>query len=266
MIKAEKITELEKTLRLPEGTLKSAIEAAEEKDIEIPSLKIYTEEEETARIENERKTAREIGVEIAIKGAKNKFGLQFEGKTIDNLLENYSKKVIQDANISPDKKVQELTSDLEKLRGINSTIENQFNEFKATVIKKEGEREIDSLILTKIPQNTTIPTKDVLHLFKYNFQAEKNEGGIIEFKKDGVVLKNEKTLNPLTAEEVINSFVTPYLKKPEGGAGGGDEAGGGKPGTLQAFSKEMADRGVREGSLEFNQEMQKRIKEKTLSF
>lgn len=265
MIKAEKITELEKTLRLPEGTLKSAIEATEEKDIEIPTLRIYTEEEENTRLENERKNAKIAGVEMAVKEARNKFGLQFEGKTIDNLLEHYSKKVIQDANISPDKKVQELTADLDKMRGNYTSIESQFNEFKANVAKKDGEREIDSLILTKIPQNTTIPTKDVLQLFKYNFQVEKNESGIVEFKKDGVVLKNEKTLNPLSVDEVLSSFVTPYLKKPEGGAGGGDEAGAGKPGTLQAFSKEMADRGIREGSLEFNQEMQKRIKEKTLT-
>ena len=49
-----------------------------------------------------------------------------------------------------------------------------------------------------------------------------------------------------------------------GGGGGGDNPKQGKPGSFEAFCEEMAAAGKRENTPEFNQEMQKRMADKTL--
>lgn len=264
MIKEEKITLLEKTLRLPEGSLKAAITDEKEVDIELPTLKVYTEEEENTRIENVRKEAKTAGVEMAVKEARNKLGLQFEGKTIDNLLEHHSKKVLADAKIEPEKKVKELQDDNEKLRTNLTQIQTDFDNFKLNSKKERDSIETENVILSKIPQNTLIPQKDVLTVFKANFGIEKDETGNIVFKKNNEVLKNKTTLSPLTLDEVMNDFITPYIKPVQGGAGGGDDTGKDKPGSIQAFQKEMEEKGIAAGSVDFNKEMNKRLADKTL--
>ena len=50
------------------------------------------------------------------KEGKEKFGLEFEGKNLDNFASALSAKVLKEANINPDKKVAELETSLNRLQ------------------------------------------------------------------------------------------------------------------------------------------------------
>lgn len=258
------LSDLEKSLKLKEGTLKAAIESTEEVAVEIPKLRIYTEEEENARVENLKTEFKTAGVEIAIKQARDKHGLNFTGKYMDNLLDAFKQKVVDDANINPDKRVADLMSDNEKLRKNLETKTAEHDQLQIAIKKERSQAEIDNSILANIPEKTILPKNDLLTLFKSKYTIDPVEGGGMLFKMNGETLKDPATLNPLTAKDVVSSFVTPYLEKPDGGRGGIDDPGKDKPGSLAAFTKEMETKNINEGSEEYNKELQKRIKEKTL--
>lgn len=267
MIKETTITDLEKLLKMPEGTLKNAITSAEEVAIELPKVKVFTVEEDDQRVENLKREFKTAGLEIAVKEKRRELGLEFEGKTIDNLLENYKKKVIEEAGINPDKKVLELTRDKEALQANLLKESQKLADFEKAVNRERNQFAIDNTILKQIPDNTLIPKEDVLGLFKTKYQVEKSEQGSLLFKKAGSdeILKSPTTLNPLSAEDVLKDFLMPYIGKPAGGAGAGDSGGASKPGTMEAFMVEMEKKNIGVGSEEFNREMQNRIKEKTLT-
>jgi hypothetical protein len=78
-------------------------------------------------------------------------------------------------------------------------------------------------------------------------------------------MKNPSTMSPLTIGEIMTEFQTSYIEKPDGGDGGGDGNGAGKPGSYEAFVKEMTGKNILEGSSAFAEEMTLRIKNKTLT-
>jgi hypothetical protein len=123
---------------------------------------------------------------------------------------------------------------------------------------------IDSILDKSLKVETNIPKEDVLLILKSKYQIDLENDNIV-FKQNGEVVKNDKTLNPKTIEEVFSEFLTPYLKTPSGGTGGKNEQGKPKPNSMQAFKSEMESKGIKLGSAEYNREMSERIKNKTLS-
>ena len=258
------LADIEKALSLPTGALDEAIKSTEEKVIDISNLEILKREDYESRIKNIKEETSIAAVEIAVKKARAEKGLAFEGKTIENLLEAQKSKVIAEANLNPDKKVSELEKDLSTMRmnfeNANKKLIEVENEFK----QKENFRTIKDTIISEIPANTIIPKEDVINIFFSKNKAELSENGSVIFKRGEDVLKNQITLNPLTVKEVMKEFITPYIAPPTGGGGGTDNPGQNKPGTYEAFAKDMEKLNIMEGSIKFNEEMSKRIKEKTL--
>lgn len=267
-IKTEDLTTIEKALKLEEGTLSKAIENEEEVAIELTEdLVIRTKEEEDSFTNNIKTEAKTAGVEMAIKGVRNDMGLDFEGKTMDNLLGAYKDKVLIDAKDElgePDKKISELNTDLEKVRGNLATRDEEITTLKTQMQNSNDNNFIDSQLLALMPDNLTLSKSDALTLFKSKHVIELGENKALVFKKDGEVMKNETTRDPLPSKDIINSFSTPFLKKAEGGGGGGNDPGDPKGGTMAAFEKEMTDKDINVGSEKFNSELNKRIKDKTL--
>lgn len=258
------IPEIETALGLKAGDFKAAYEAAEEKVIDITGLEIVSKTDYATRIKNLKEEAGTAAVEIAVKKARTELGVDFEGKTMENLLLAHKTKVIAEANLNPDKRVTDLEKDLVKMRGNFETektkregIENEFKQ-------KENMRAVREAVISEIPANTIIPKDDVVNIFFSKNKAELDDAGKIVFKKGDEVLKNQTTLNPLSVKEVMTEFITPYVKPAVGGDGGGDNPGQPKAGTLQHFVEEMQKAGFNEGGSKFNEEMGKRIKEGTL--
>jgi len=258
----ENLSAIEKSLGLEEGTLQSAIDNEESVSVEIPELEIFTKDDFNKRIENVKSEAGKAAVEIAVKKSRNDLGLDFEGKTMSNLLEAHSKKVLGEAKIEPNKKIEELTKDNELLKTNLSTIQQELQTTKDQWSQEKSSAKRDALILSSIPENTIIPKQDILSIFKSTHEVEFTEGGGHQVKKNGQVQKNSTNLDPLSVSDYMSNFSTPYLKAASGGAGAGDETGNPKKGSFEAFEKEAEDAGW--SIEERNNIMSDRIKAGTL--
>mgnify|MGYP003613648543 FL=1 len=69
-------------------------------------------------------------------------------------------------------------------------------------------------------------------------------------------------MSPISVEQWTKSFVTPYLKPIEGGAGKTDDVPPAKAGSLELFEREAEKQGW--NAMQKNSEMMKRIKDGTL--
>jgi len=265
----ENITEIETSFGYAEGTLQEAIASDDAIKLEIPQGKfidtethvIRTNEDQDVFLKNTREEAKKAGLEQAIKEMRNELGYSFEGKTLGNLLKAHADKVQADVGAEPDAKIQELTTDLEKLRGINSEWETKYNTLVSESTAKDNQRLIDTNILNSIDGEFILPKAQLSTLFKSEYEVIEEDGRQL-IKKNGETLKSEATRDPLTLTDIMPKFLETYIKPVSGGSGGGDSKGNPKAGTLEAFEKEMSDAG--KSREDMNHEMQKRMKEGTL--
>ena len=266
----ENITEIENGLGLKEGTLKDAIASEEATTIEMPvgkmvnpeEFEIIAKEDYETRVNNIKTESKKAGVEIAVKEARNSLGLEFEGKTIDNLLKSHSDKVLADAKIEPEKKVKELAGDKTKLQGKVEEWEGKYNELQTQMLAKDTKLKRDQDILSFMPDKLTLPNRDVLTLFNSNYEVA-TEDGVAVVKSGGETLK-DTNLNPKLLKDVVVEFASGYKKPIEGGAGDGDTTGAPKGGSIDAFTEEMVKKEISPNSEAFQLEMKKRISDGTL--
>lgn len=208
------------------------------------------------------------GSEMPVKNAKEKHNLEFKGKTIDDLLEAFKTKVIGDAKIEPDKKIQELEADKKALQTNFSTLQTEFNTFKSDVDARNLRIEKDNRIAKLMPSNLIVDQDIALLALKTKtgLDVEIKDGNSY-FTLNGQIQKDTNTLaeQQLTSEIIAEKLTSiGLIKKNEGGSGGADEPGGGGASGYDKFVKEMKGKGISEGSLDFNEEMNKRISDKTL--
>lgn len=238
----------------------------EEKEIDISGLEIVKKDDLATRIANERKAAATASIEVTIKEARTKYGLDFTGKNIDSFAEAFKAKTLEEAKIAPDKKVAEVQKDFEAMKGNFEKVSGELAQVKQTFQEKENNFKIESTILGKLPKtNTIIPTEEIALIFKSKFNPKLDDKGSIVFHdSNGEVLKNKTTLSPLTMDEIVTEFQTPYIKPATGGGGGVDTPGQAKAGSFEAFNEEMEKAGNSTGSTKYNEEMKKRLADKTL--
>jgi hypothetical protein len=255
---------LEQSIGLEPGKLQEMITSEEEHSLTLDNYVITTKDDLMTKEENIKREAKQAGLEIAIKKARNDLGLDFEGKkTLEPLLEAYAKKIEAEAKKDPNEKYDSLKSDFEKLQGMNAEWEQKYMNLENTYKQREQTRTINEKLLNAISDNTTIPKEDILAIAKARTDFKVGENGI-EIIKDGQVLKNEQNLNPLTVDEYMKDFVKPYLKPVEGGAGGKDSRSGANETSFEMFEKRMEEKGINVGSSEYNAEMSKAISNGTL--
>jgi hypothetical protein len=217
---------------------------------------------------DEYKKGKVAGVEMSIKEAREKHGLTFEGKTIDNLLEAMQAKAIADAKVEPNTKIQALEADLKKIQTNYLTLETEHNSFKQAVEGEKVRFKKDNTILSKIDPSKLIVSPDIaiLALKNKGFDIDSAEDGSFVPVLNGAVLKDQRTLQPLSIDTVINDTLASLnlFKQATGGAGGKDEPGGAGATSYEAFAKRMADNNIQSGSMEFNEKMNAEIKAGTL--
>lgn len=259
---------IEKTLGLETGTLSTALKDEKEVEITLPELIVRTKEDQEKYEKNlrdsEYKNGKKAGEEMLLKEARERFELQFEGKTLDNFAEAFKTKIIEESKIEPNKKIDELKADNQLLKNNLKDWETKYQTLSETITKEKTEAEISSEILSAIPDNVILPKKDIEILFKTNYSVLIEDGKKV-IKKDGEVLKDTKTADPMDLKTVVNDFITErqFAKKVEG-RGDGDDNGKDKPGSYDVFVKEMKEKGYSERSADFQKEMSKRMKDGTL--
>ena len=100
----ENIEQIEQSFGLEKGKLAEMMASEETHKIDIDNFVIKPKSDYDALINNLKKESGNAALEIAIKNARNELGLDFQGKTMENLLKAYGEKVEADAKIDPNKK------------------------------------------------------------------------------------------------------------------------------------------------------------------
>lgn len=243
---------------------KEIIDGGPEEIILGENLIIRTSEEENSFIENHKKDARKEGLEIAIKKQREALGLEFQGKTIENLIEAVSKKALEDAKIEPAEQLKKLQTVLsEKENALQNAIKN-VQDIEGNFSRYKSEITIDKELDSLIPEKTILAKDDIKLLIKNKLVLDIDENGKVVVKdKSGNILKNQTTADPLNPKDAIDDFFRSnpsYIGKPSGGSGQGDSGSGGKKQTIDEFINEQKEKGIAPNSKQFNDELLNRQK------
>jgi hypothetical protein len=222
---------------------------------------VRSKEDETTFIENHKKDARKEGVEIAVKNARNELNLDFQGKTVENLIKAVQGKAISEAKVEPNERIESLTKDVEmlqsKLSESNQTLEEQKNRYTELQNGYKIDSTLKGLIEKRAGENLALPLNQVMTIFKTTNETKLGESGNVEFYQNGQLMKDD-VLNPLGGDSVINKFFDEnphFLKTPSGGSGGNDSSGMNGKMSIDQFNKKMTDLGHTINSQEYVNQM-----------
>jgi len=189
--------------------------------------------------------------------------LDFQGKTLENLVSAIKAKTEADSKIEPEEKFKALKSDFEKLQANLAEKDNEFTAFKTNIEKQNTLNEIKNDFTKHIPDNTLVSKSTIFTEAKEKgFSFEREEGKTIIKDASGNVLKDEKTLSPIDIATWVTNFATPYLGKVEGGSGKGDDKSPPSAGSFEAFEKMAEKNGWND--TQKNVEMARMMREGTL--
>lgn len=152
------------------------------------------------------KTGAKTIIEMEVKRFRNDMGLEFEGKTIENLINAVKENTLKEAKVPADNRIKELQSSLEKVQG-------QWKQEIADKDKIIAEKDrfikssnIDNDLFASMPKELKgITQKQAVTLFKSEYELDYVENEKV-VKQNGVVLK-DKFEKPIPYTDVINEFV-----------------------------------------------------------
>lgn len=262
----ENVAELEKAFGLEEGKLSEMISSEEKHTIDISELLIEPKSIYEERIKNIKDSSSIMAKEVAVKEIKKSLGLEFEGKNetvlIDALkskFETIKSEVIKD----PEQRYTSLKTDFEKLQSNLQEEIQKRTTLESEYTTREKKSKIENSIFKHIPSDTIVSKSTILiEANQKGFTFDEVNGVTVVIGNDGEVIKDDRTLSPISVEAWAKSFVTPYLKDVTGGSGKKDETPPSKAGSFEAFEKEAEKQGWT--SAQMNLEMSKRIKDGTL--
>lgn len=265
-------------VEIKDEDLAKAIEEKKESiDLTIEDVIIRSTTDEATFKENTEKAAQVVGMEIGRKNLLKGFGIEVDGahkeesKSIEAFTSHITSKVaseLENAKIAPDKKVEELQKDKDQLILNNTSLQEQFDNFKKdSVVKDQNQKRINTLS-GLIPENTLNTREDTLTIMSVKLNTGFSEEGIMfGIGEDGKPMKNTKTMEFLSMKEVVSNFFDDnqsLLKGSSGGANGGDSSGGDNKQTFEEFVEETSKDNIAPNSTAFNTLMIERQKAGTL--
>jgi hypothetical protein len=258
----DNIAEIETTLGIESGRLIEMINSEEAFSVDLSEKVFLSKTAYEERIANIKKESATVAIETAVKEQRNNLGLDFQGKTIENLVSAIKAKSESESKIEPEEKYKTLKSEFDGLVSKLNEKDTEFNSFKTQIEKTNLLSEIKNEFTKHIPDNVLVSKSTIFTEAKEKgFSFEKEDGNVVVKDSNGNILKDDN-YSPITVKDWVTTFSTPYLAKVEGGAGKGDDTGEGKAGSFEAFMKE-SERNNWDASKQ-NSEMAKRISNGTL--
>lgn len=242
-------------------TLKEALES-DAKDLTIESdLIVRTKEQENEWFNNAKKGTIDTAFEMKIKELKNSLGLDFEGKTFDNLINSLTEKNKAEFTKEPSKQLEDKDKDIKLLQSniqaLTQEKESIFNEY--TTYKNTSY--LDNTLGKYMPKNIKNTPEDMAIIIKNRLGFDVNDNQIIT-KKNGEVLKDDLTLTPLPMDKVMEKFFSEnphYLNGAEGGQGGKDSTQEKAKGSLDAFNDSFVKSGGNIGGSDYNRALNQAV-------
>jgi hypothetical protein len=260
------LSALESALGLPAGEFKKMYDDTEEKEIPLTDIEIMKKADFETRLKNERTTefakGKTAGIEIGTKEIVKAFGVEIEKDLPgDKVAEKIKDHIITAAKLPAEPKIKELENDKKILASKLAEKETEITTLQTGFKQKESGMKIDGFVREKMPVKGMVLDPNRLSLlFKTDFNPKLDEDGkTIVFHKDGVVMKNPKTMNPMTIDEILPEWQKTFEGKAGGGKGGSDELGTGGANDMDAFIEEMKQKGIKPNTPDFNKERRERF-------
>jgi len=197
--------------------------AEEEAKIEAPKVNLFSDDDlgtlKQNAVDEKYDEIKRTGAEMLIKDIKNSHGLDFEGKTAENLVEAMKAKF---SNTKPDEQVQQLQ---EQYNTLKQTYESEKEEWNGKYKTKEQEI-ADFKLRTQLQQDFSgiegIKPAHAAMIFREEYTVENGEKGEVVKDKKGNIMR-DKLGNALSRKDVTASFAAEqgWTKKP--GRGGDNE-------------------------------------------
>lgn len=257
------IEEIASLLRIDVAKLMAASAATDEQEVEVGEFEVFTKSERETRdaaqkAEGKREgdsAGKAAGKELAVKDLKAAFGVEFDGKDMTKLVEVVKAQLAK----GDDGLKQQVTMLQEKLTAKDADI----TALTARVTEAQRENQLIGLL----PKNRleTISDGEYLTLIKAGLQFETTDGKTV-VKRNGEILRDAKTTNPLSEQEAINSYMTErkWITEqpvPPGGRGGGNTPPGGKAMKVSQLAEQWTAEGKNPLSAEFQNEVSRLAKE-----
>ncbi|HUR65457.1 MAG TPA: hypothetical protein VMZ03_03835 [Chitinophagaceae bacterium] len=266
-LKKETILKLAELTKTKPDELEKAIKEPAEVDFAIPDgIAPYTDAELQVLKNNEYANGKKAGVEMEIKEVKTKTGIDFPGKTITELVDFVTKKALEDAKITPDKKVLELEGQVKTLQNTITAQDKKLADKETEVAGVKINGELYKYIPQPGEEGPAFTPDEVIHNMNFNgYEFKKEEKGIVGYK--GGVKLVDKLGEPVPVKDVVDGFlVEKKLIKaggPQpGGRGGGDKPpGGAKAVKLSELKKQFTDQGKNLQGQEFSDAVNAAVKE-----
>jgi hypothetical protein len=216
MKKTDFFAKLSELTKIDVETLTKAIASeTEEVEVEFPEVHTFTQEELNTRDLNSSRKGNHTAVEMAVKEARNKLVEQygeeanFQGKTMDNLLETALKVGEKKAGVKPNDQLIEKDKVIAALQKTNQQLESERDLALQDKDKFQFNYEVDSTLIKKVPnvENATFSPDEYIALWKRDKEIVTVDG-IKTFKINGEVARDTKTQNPISIESDFENFLT----------------------------------------------------------
>ncbi len=190
----ENLKEITETLRLSEDQFKEMIASEDNHKIDLSNKVIVDKNIYDERIANIKKESSVMALEIAVKEQRNALGLDFQGKTMENLVNAIKLKVESESKIEPEEKFKALKSDFEKLQENYNAKETEFTTFKTNIERQQELNEIKNEFTKHISGDTLVSKSTIFTEAKEKGYSFEKEDGKIVVKLNGETQKNKDTL------------------------------------------------------------------------
>lgn len=170
------------------------------------------------------KEGKKAGEEMFIKDIKNEEGLEFEGKSRDTFLRTLKEKIQRETGSEPNKRIEELMRDNEKLRANYTEKENELKAEAEKFNKRLHAIEIENVIKGALPEKLTngLTREQAYKLYKADREFTKTDTGIVLVDPSTKEVVKDKKLNPVSVTDNIQEFINSFGTFDSTGRGGGD--------------------------------------------
>jgi hypothetical protein len=251
----------EKTFELT----KEQIEKGEDVTIDGDFL-VRTKDEEERFLDNIKSQTAKAAIEIEVKKMRSDLGLDFQGKSIQNLVEALTEKHKVEFTKEPSELVAQKEKDIELLKGKLKEIEAEKQRIDGEFSGYRNNLKLEKELKSVLPKNLSIPEDDVLMILRSKLNPTV-DGDRVVFKKGDDILKDPTTLDPLPTDKVIANFFAEnkhYLKGSGAGSGGQDEPGLPTGNSVQDWKKRYEASGGDTSSEAMNKAMMAAIAAKEI--
>lgn len=224
------LDELAKFVKGGADVLQKALTTDEEVHVELMDGSFVSDEQlETLKndvIESRKPILQGVGYDFAMKDIKKDFEIEIEGKDRKKIVEAIKNKIISDAKIEPDKKVNELNQSLENLRKQYAidleAKDSELNKYKNHLTEIRTNEDL----LKHVPEGLNgIDKEDFITLAKTKAAFTYDEGKLVV--KQGDTILKDKYEKPIEPKDFLTQLASQKNWIKTDGRGGGDDKGNG---------------------------------------